>query len=283
MSKVRLLLAVIGLVALALPVAGEDWGDADSAFARGDFDRAMTLTIPLAEAGHVEAQNRLAHLFRYGEGTKIDYERAAYWSQRAADQGSGHAMTVLWSFYKDGLGVAKDEARARTLLEEAAEHGDGLANYNLHAIARRAGDDAAALAYLDRAIALGRSDAQYALGGLHFTGEMGIDQDFSKALHWMELAAGQRHIEAMVFASGLVAHTDFTDQPDYPLSTLYLRAALGEGCLGVGKQLALLLSGLSSKELMQSDQRLADWLADHPAPEPHRHRALPEICEVIVE
>lgn len=283
MNLVRVAAAIIMALALVPPAAANDWAAGDRAFALGKFDKVMELTLPLAEAGDVDAQNRLAHLFRYGEGTVIDYERAAYWSQRAADQGSGYAMTVLWSFYKDGLGVPKDEERAQALLEQAAEHGDELANYNLYASARRNGDTELARAYLDTAIALEGADAQFTLGRLHFSGDMGFEQDYEKARAWMELAAAQRHIEALVFSSMLASHTDWIDQPDYPLSALYMRIALHEGCLGVGKQLNLVLSILPIEDLMQSDQRLTEWLDNNPPPEPHRHRAPPDVCEIIVE
>ena len=272
------------LLLVSVPVAADEWQDADLAFAEGRFAEALALTTPLAEAGLVAAQNRLAHIYRYGDGIAIDHQLSLHWSRQAAAQGSGHAMFVLHVFHREGWGVAKDEVAARQWLEQAAEHGEPLAYYNLYAdLTRDEGatqNDALALSYLQKAVELGGSDGQLALAKAYFFGELGLDRNYARALELAQMAAGQRNMAAFIFASALLAHTDLTDVVDYPLSALYLRAALREGCTGVGRQLWLLMQVMPTEDVLQSDRRLAQWLEDHPAPEPHRHRALPDVCAV---
>lgn len=269
---------------LAVPAVADEWQVAQKAFAEGKFEDALALTTPLAEAGLVDAQNRLAHIYRYGDGTAIDYERALFWSRRAAEQGSGHAMFVLHVLHREGLGTAPDAAEAEHWLKAAAEHGEPLAFYNLYSglmgEPQSAERDALALSYLTQAVDLGGADGQMALAKAYYFGELGLEQSNDRARELATLAAEQRNMDAFIFASGLVAHSELTDEVDYPLSALYLRAALRDGCVGVARQLLLLMVSMPLDDLLQSDRRLAEWLSSHPAPEPHRHRALPEMCAI---
>ena len=42
----------------------------------------------------------------------------------------------------------------------------------------------------------GDSDAQFALGHFHFYGLRGFEQNYAEALHYLELAAQQNHLQA---------------------------------------------------------------------------------------
>lgn len=277
----RLLIALATLTVIALPGYADEWERADAAFAGGEFDVAIALTTPLAEAGNVEAQNRLAHMYRYGEGTPMDSERAVLWTRAAADQGSRHAYFVLYAFYTSGRGVPKDAEVAHGWLLKAAAQGEPLAHYNLYGAAIRDRETAdyedRALSHLKEAAELGGSDGQYALGQAYFYGTLGLEKDVEQALKLVREAADQRHLEAMVFAGALLG-LSYISQVDYLQSATYLRAALSEGCFGVGQQVSLLLKAMPLEDLLQSDSRLAEWLERHPPPEPHRHRAFPEVC-----
>ncbi|MBK8212025.1 MAG: SEL1-like repeat protein [Rhodospirillales bacterium] len=62
--------------------------NAESALAEGHAVRAAALFRACAEAGTVEAQLRLADLYRSATGVPQDYVEAVRWLRAAAEQGS---------------------------------------------------------------------------------------------------------------------------------------------------------------------------------------------------
>lgn len=276
----RGILATTFLLIFASSLAADEASDAEEAYKSGHFEAAIAQFTPLAEAGSVEAQNRLAHIYRNGDGVPVDDEMALHWTRLAAKQNSARAQFFMHVHYLNGRGVQRDAEAAKRWLLRSAAQGDPVANYNLYAEAARNGGEkaeAAALTYLQRAVDLDGADGQFALGQAYLFGLFGLRQDTVQALKLFRLAADKQHMEALVVAGGMLGHTDLSDV-DYPQSAIYLRAATRDGCWAVGEQLLLVLSAMPFEDLMRADQQFAEWMESHPPPEPHRHRALPEVC-----
>lgn len=59
------------------------------------FEEAVTLLLPLAEQGEVEAQKLMARLYFSGNGVEKDLERYHYWLGKAAEQGDRQSRAKL--------------------------------------------------------------------------------------------------------------------------------------------------------------------------------------------
>jgi TPR repeat protein len=66
-----------------------------------------------AEAGHALAQHGLGFMYLEGDCTSQNYRAAADWFRKAAEQGLAGSQTTLASLYEQGLGVEKDQAEAQ--------------------------------------------------------------------------------------------------------------------------------------------------------------------------
>jgi uncharacterized protein len=132
---VRLSAAALLLsVSLACQVAANPLLDGDEAFIRQDFDEALQLWRPLAEAGDAQAQVLIGMMYVRGNGVPQDYGIAYVWYRRAADQGWVDAQRQLAFMYSEGLGVPKDWVMSAHWYRVAAEAGDPQAQYNLAAM-----------------------------------------------------------------------------------------------------------------------------------------------------
>ena len=102
-----------------------------AAYGKGDFSRALTHWLPLAEAGHTDSQAWVAALHYNAEGAPLDYAAAAVWYKKAAEGGNAFAQNNLAAMYIAGQGVEKNSAEAAKWLTKAAEKSDPYATFNL--------------------------------------------------------------------------------------------------------------------------------------------------------
>lgn len=105
--------------------------EALDAYYTGDYQTAIEIWKPQAEAGDAEAQFYLGAMIGAGQGVDKDLTESARWFEKAAKQGNVEAQYNLGVAYKDGQGVAQDNARAVKWWREAAEAGYARAQYNL--------------------------------------------------------------------------------------------------------------------------------------------------------
>jgi TPR repeat protein len=152
---------LLGGCAAVTPSA--DYQTAKDAYNRGDYARAHRELLPLAEQGEVEAQYRLAQMFRNGEGVPQDYAEAMKWYRLAAKQGNASAGYYLGDMYANGEGVVQDILRVVRWFRFAAE--------------------------------LGHSTAQYKLAGMYWDGD-GVPKDPVQAYAWFSLASAQGDYDA---------------------------------------------------------------------------------------
>ncbi len=94
-----------------------------AAFESKHFSQSMQALYPLAEAGHVEAQYRVAIMCQNGLGVVPKPEEAARMMRAAAEQGHAMAQHGLGFMYMEGDCVEKEAAQAVHWFEKAAEQG----------------------------------------------------------------------------------------------------------------------------------------------------------------
>lgn len=108
-----------------------DFAKGSAANDAGDYAKARSLWLPLAEQGYVAAQYALGQLYEKGRGVDRDFAEALEWYRKAAEKGHADSQYRLAVGYGYGLGVRKDEAVAMEWLRKAAENGQKRAQKSL--------------------------------------------------------------------------------------------------------------------------------------------------------
>ena len=148
--------AMLVAIATVNPAAAGPLEDGLTAYRARDYDTALALWRPLADAGNAAAQYQLGTLYAEGKGVAQSDATAAQWFQRAAEQGNAAAQYNLAVSYAEGLGVPKDDAAAAKWFRAAAEQGMPYAQLNLGILyASKRGvpaDDVEAVKWLELAI-----------------------------------------------------------------------------------------------------------------------------------
>ncbi len=101
--------------------------EAHEAYKQGNWDKAVTLYLPLAEKGCPEAGNNLGELYASGLGVRRNYSRAMELFELSAEQGNAYAETNLGLHYSQGLGVPRDYDLAFYWFTRAAKQNNFLA------------------------------------------------------------------------------------------------------------------------------------------------------------
>ena len=164
--------ALLALVlALAAPVAAQDFAAGWAAYKRGDYAAALREFRPLADQGNAKALFNLGVMYDKGQGVPQDYAEAERWYRQAADQGVASAQYYLGFMYANGQGVPQDHAEAARWYRKAADQGVASATYHL--------------------------------GGMYANGR-GVPQDYVQAHMWWNVAASQGD-ERAILARYMVA------------------------------------------------------------------------------
>jgi len=90
------------------------------AYDRANYETALSVWRPQAEAGDAEAQAYVGEIYEKGLGRPADFAEAAKWYEKAAAQNSSRAKMNLAYLYEQGLGVQKDPLKALNLYREAS-------------------------------------------------------------------------------------------------------------------------------------------------------------------
>lgn len=176
------------------------------------YDEAAALLTRAAEAGEMKSQHFLALMYENGNGVERDLERAAYWYEKTAEQGDREAQLTYAMLCALGKGVEADLARACHWAVRSLHQGNSKALQTLQLIrpkaadaaaaaleafqaAHAAGNEAEAIAQLERAAECGDANAQFALAQLLYDGK-GVEEDKPSALFWLCDAAEAGHAEA---------------------------------------------------------------------------------------
>jgi TPR repeat protein len=122
MNVSRISLAVCGLL-----LAGSAWSsDSEkglAAYNSTEYDVALAIWQPLAEAGDVESQYGLGMMYGNGFGVPMDDALAIKWYGMAAEKGHSGAQCNLAVMHQNGWGVPQSEEEAVRLFTLAAEQG----------------------------------------------------------------------------------------------------------------------------------------------------------------
>jgi TPR repeat protein len=110
------------LGAAASPVQADSISAARSAYARGDFVRAVRVLTPPALRGDARAQAMLGFMYENGFGTPQAYEVASDLYCQAAAAGNPFGQAMLGLMYDKGHGVPQDVVLAYKWLNLAAAH-----------------------------------------------------------------------------------------------------------------------------------------------------------------
>ena len=94
---------LIGLLLLGAHASASQLSDAQDAYERGDFVKAIEILGPMAEAGDVDALGNLGNMYAFGQGVPQDFTKAAELWSKAAEKGLGTAMGNMAKLYSLGL------------------------------------------------------------------------------------------------------------------------------------------------------------------------------------
>ena len=121
------------VLAMATAIAGAaapSWAQPNvrsgvDAWAAGNYEEAIRIWRPLADAGDADAQFNLAQAYKLGRGVPVNNNLAEQWYERAARQGHEQAGANL------GLILFQNGRRREAMpyLQRAAERGDPRAQY----------------------------------------------------------------------------------------------------------------------------------------------------------
>jgi len=118
----RVVLAAFGLLLAASAWSGESEKGL-LAFNSNEYDTALTIWQPLAEAGDAESQYGLGMMYGNGFGVPMDDALALKWYGLSAEQGHSGAQCNLAVMHQNGWGVPLNEEEAVRLYSLAAEQG----------------------------------------------------------------------------------------------------------------------------------------------------------------
>ena len=145
----------------AAPVASRNSKYAGSSF----FD-----IMDKAQHGDVNAQFEVGRMYAEGDGTELNYSKAAEWYQKAAMRRHDMAQNNLGDLFRAGNGVRRDLGKAREWYEKAAARNNEYALYNLGTMYEHgegvAPDLKKAREYYEKALKHGHEDAQAAIARL---------------------------------------------------------------------------------------------------------------------
>jgi TPR repeat protein len=120
----RVLSVLILALGLTAPAVAQTAEEGYAAYDAGDYAKARTILLPLAEAGDPKAMNRIGYMYRKGKGSSQNPTMACDWYEKAARAGFVRAQRNLGICYKEGSGREKNIDSAIHWMEKAAEQGD---------------------------------------------------------------------------------------------------------------------------------------------------------------
>jgi len=118
-----MMLVLWAVVCVASEAADDSFARGWQAYEAGQYNGALQLWLPLADAGDPEAQLNIGFLYDAGQGVPADPSRAVSWYRKSAEHGHAAAQYNLGMMYAAGRGVTQDHVQARYWLMQAAGQG----------------------------------------------------------------------------------------------------------------------------------------------------------------
>ena len=95
--------------------------------AQREFDKLLKQ----AELGDINAQARVAWMYRNGEGVEKNDKQAFLWMEKAAEKGDSVAQDNLGVFFRDGIGTTVDLEAAASWFRKSAMQGNAQGQGNM--------------------------------------------------------------------------------------------------------------------------------------------------------
>ncbi len=191
--------AILAVAPVNLALAQSTVDAAVEALDARDFETALAILQPLADAGDPMAIYYLGDMYRLGYAVDPDVVHAADLYTQAAEAGVPEAQDTLALMYLRGMGVEQDATQAVYWLQQAADQAYGPAEVALglrYLNGEGVDKDVdVALQWFHTAADQGLPEAQYQLGLMYATGN-GVEQDYAQAVAWTQLAADQGFLAA---------------------------------------------------------------------------------------
>jgi len=124
-------LVALMLFASFAAAQSSDLSAAINAYSEGQYEGAVALLLPMADAGDPVAQFYLGYMYEVGKGVEADLATAVDWYRRSAEQGLLKAQFNLGLAYLEGRGVEPDDAQALEWLLESANQGHLRSQYKV--------------------------------------------------------------------------------------------------------------------------------------------------------
>ncbi len=196
-----------------------------AAFNNKQYDAAEPLLKEAAEAGHVEAQYRLALLYytiSIETGLRVGYD----WLQKAAENGHIEAKERLKSH--DAI---MDKAAAKCTLsvyEKVAQEGEAEAQFQCGMMYYKGMgteiNKGRALFWFEKAAGQGNAEAQFNCGMMYYKGE-GTTINKAKAFYWVKKAAEQGQADAQLNCGIMYAVGEGTESRNLSEARYWLQKA----------------------------------------------------------
>lgn len=121
----KTLFVCLGLGLFSLKAAADDpaFRAGLSAYNGGDYQKAISIWLPLAQHEEARSQAGLAFMYHRGFGVQADDKLAAYWSRKAAKHGQPEGQLLLGTLYFYGQGVTQSYIRAFAWCDLAQDNG----------------------------------------------------------------------------------------------------------------------------------------------------------------
>ncbi len=157
----------------------------------GDYECAIENFSLLAEMDDISSMVNLVYIYANND----DYNNALKWMERAAELGEPKMQTLLSYFYLSPEGeIEPDTTKAIKWMKIRAEaSNDTTAQYNLAMVYLMHNDKYydvdEAILWLKKAAIMGMTSAATKLGMMYCDGVKGLENDYTEAHKWLELAA----------------------------------------------------------------------------------------------
>lgn len=277
--RIALLLSAMVLAFAPVPAFADPLEDALRAHDEGRYVEARALLLPLAEAGNVDAQNRLSHMNWYGEGAPSDYAAAELWSRKAAAQGSAAAHFDIGAHYYTGTGVEKDVSKAFEWQLKSAELGDPEGAHNVSKFYQlgigTAADPLKSAYWWNRALDMGDPVTELVEAAKYLMLGASAQAEAERLL----ISAATQNIALAQFVLGdlLLEGGDYW-LADTQQAHLWLSLAAGSGCLEAPALVRRAEAAMTAAELESAAMLVDAWKEANPEPLGTVHPAEPTIC-----
>ncbi|MGA7323810.1 MAG: tetratricopeptide repeat-containing serine protease family protein [Rhodomicrobium sp.] len=235
--------------------------DADAAYRRKDFERALPLYRSAANEGNVEAQVTLGDMYKQGQGVDVNYGEALKWYRLAARQGYSAAQADLGFMYSNGLGVPQSYLEAQKWFLLAASQGSAVAEFDL-GIMHKQGlgvtkDYAQAEKWLRAAAEHGSAAAQLNLGMMYYRG-FGVRKDHGEAAKWYRLAAEQGDVFSL-YSLGVMYYLGQGVPQNYSRSYFWSSLAAARGNMSARRIRDTVARLVSPAQIAEAQRQAAQW------------------------